>query len=131
MVVEILLLVIGDVHHQSIVVEAHDHHDVDQELDREVPQIIHGIGTVVTRDQVLAALDSNFFCTYKIRTESDQFQFILVGHLNILSKTIFTDSFDWQKSVCTQKYNTLVHGGVYDTSLSTIEMPFVIRKFCF
>lgn len=85
MVVEILLLVIVDVHHQLIVVEAHGHQDVDQELDREVPQIIHDIGIVATRDQAQAVLDSNFFCTYKIRTEFDQTQFILVGRLNILS----------------------------------------------
>lgn len=94
MAVEIHLLVIVDVHHQLTVVEAHGRQDVDQELDREVPQIIHGIGTVAIRDQAQAALDSNLFCTYNIRTEFDPTQFILVGRLNILSKTIFTDSFD-------------------------------------
>lgn len=59
--VEILLHVIVDVHLPLIAVEAHGHQDVDQELDREVPQIIHGIDTVVTRDQARAAHDSNFF----------------------------------------------------------------------
>lgn len=61
MVVETLPHVIADVHHRLIDAEAHGHRDVDQELDREVPQIIHGIGTVVTRDQAQAARDSNIF----------------------------------------------------------------------
>lgn len=60
-VVEILPHVIVDVHRRLIDVEAHGHRDVDQELVREVPQIIHGIGTVVTRDQAQAARDSNIF----------------------------------------------------------------------
>lgn len=117
MEVEILLLVIGDVHRQLIVAEAHGHQDVDQELVHVVPQIIHDIGTVATRDQALAVLDSNLFCTYKIRTQFDQSQFILIGRLNILSKIIFTNSFDridWESVLCIQKYTTLVHNGVHD-----------------
>ena len=108
--VEILLHVIADVHLQLIAVEAHGHRDVDQELDREVPQIIHGIVTVVTRDQARAARDSNFLCTYKIRTEFDQTQFILVGRLNILSKAVFTDSF---KNIDREVYALkTVHDGI-------------------
>lgn len=59
-VAEILLHVIGDVHHPSTAVGAHDHRDAGQEPDREVPRIIHGIDIVATRDQAQAVLDSNF-----------------------------------------------------------------------
>lgn len=94
--VEILPRVIADVHHRSIVVGAHVHRDVDQEHDREVLPTIHDIGTVATRDQAQAVLDSNI-CTYKARTEFDQTQFILVGRLNILSKTFLLIHWnDWE-----------------------------------